>query len=329
MKFHIVSSTELVFPMNLTLTVKKFQELTTKIRLIELVDERGSTLPSFTAGAHIDVDTGTTGIRSYSLISWSQPSPSPKSYYIAVQREDDGEGGSAFMHRLSVEQSLSVTEPKNDFELSNRRAPAVLIAGGIGVTPIISMAATLHDQARPFHCHYTGRSRSLMGLVDEMETHLGSSLSIYSDDESPLDLDKLIRDCDPASHFYICGPKGMIEAVRTKAITAGFTLEQIHIELFSTPQTESDDQPFEVEVNSTGQVYVVPVGKTIIDVLDAEGIDLTFDCQRGDCGICQTDVISGTPDHRDLVLSDVERDSGKIMQICVSRAKSARLVLDI
>ena len=168
-----------------------------------------------------------------------------------------------------------------------------------------------------------------MGLIDDMETHFGESLCIYTDEESPLDLENLVSHCDPTSHLYICGPKGMIEVVRAKAIGAGFTLEQIHIELFSTPQIELSDQPFEVELHSTGQVYVVPVGKSIIDVLEAEGVDLIFDCQRGDCGICQTNLISGIPEHRDLVLSDEERDSGEVMQICVSRAKSARLVLDI
>jgi len=315
--------------MSLTLTVKNLQELTAGIRLIELVEQQGRNLPDYTAGAHINIETGEPGTRSYSLINWSEPEKSPTCYFIAVQREDGGGGGSKYMHRLTPGQNLVAAEPENDFELLNHSAPAVLIAGGIGVTPIISMAATLQDQGRPYHCHYTGRSRSLMALANDMEKHFAQSLSLYTDDESPIDLDALIKDCDPESHLYLCGPNGMLEAVRTAAIAAGFTREQIHIELFTTAPAQSDDQPFEVELKSTGQVFVIPVGKTIIDVLEAEGVDLIFDCQRGDCGICQTDVLSGIPDHRDLVLSGDERENGKIMQICVSRAKSARLVLDI
>jgi len=315
------------------LAVQSVQELTANIRLLELVDEQGKKLPGYTAGAHIDInvliDSDQSGIRSYSLIDWSQPSDSPTCYCIAVQKEDDGDGGSAFMHTLTVGQSLVVSAPKNDFELSDNPTPAVLIAGGIGVTPIISMAATLKDRSLPFHCHYTGRSRSVMAFADKMETQFGQSLSVYTDDESPIDLDAVINSAKSASHLYLCGPKGMIEAARSKAIDAGFPIEQIHIELFSTPEAKAEDQPFEVEINSSGQVFVIPVGKTIIEVLEAEGVDVMFDCQRGDCGICQTDVISGTPDHRDLVLSDDERNSGKVMQICVSRAKTDRLVLDI
>ncbi len=315
--------------MTLKLTVSSLQQATPRIRVIQLADQDGNPLPEFAAGAHINVETGDAGIRSYSLIQWTHTPNAPQTYCIAVQLEDEGAGGSAFMHSLSQGQVINASSPENDFALAQHDSPAVLIAGGIGITPIISMAASLQQQARPYHCHYTGRSRTLMGLADELETQFGDSLSIYTDDESPLNMDTLLAECDPQSHLYICGPSGMIEAVRSKALTAGFSVEQLHIELFSAPDTEAGDQPFEVEIASTGQVYLVPAGKSIIDVLEDDGVDLIYDCQRGDCGICQTDVISGTPDHRDFVLSDEERSEGKVMQICVSRAKSARLVLDI
>jgi vanillate O-demethylase ferredoxin subunit len=133
----------------------------------------------------------------------------------------------------------------------------------------------------------------------------------------------------PDTHIYLCGPKGMIDAARTAAVSEGHPEDQIHIELFTSAATAEGDTAFEVEIADTGAVYTIPPGKTIIDVLEDEGMDLIYDCQRGDCGICQTDVISGTPDHRDVVLSDAEKASGKVMQICVSRAKSDRLVLDL
>lgn len=315
--------------MSLTLKVENIRQCTSKIRLIELVGEQGQALPDYTAGAHIKVDAGDKGQRAYSLIQWSQPTSSPGRYIIAVQREDDGDGGSAYMHTLAIGQTLTVSEPDNDFALSESQAPVVLIAGGIGITPIVTMAATLKEQEHNFHCHYTGRERSSMALLSELEMHFGRSISIYTDDESPMNVGTLIDSCDPSSHLYICGPVGMIDAVRSKAIAANFKPEQIHIELFNSPKAEISDSSFEVEISSTGQVYVIPVGQSIIDVLHAQGVDLVFDCQRGDCGICQVDVLSGVPDHRDVVLSDEERSSGNVMQICVSRAKSDRLVLDI
>jgi vanillate O-demethylase ferredoxin subunit len=121
----------------------------------------------------------------------------------------------------------------------------------------------------------------------------------------------------------------MIDAARKLAEAAGLAPERVHVELFDNASAQEGDAPFEVELASTGQVFAIPPGRSIIDVLEEEGVDLIYDCQRGDCGICQTDVISGIPDHRDVVLSDAERAEGKVMQICVSRAKSARLVLDL
>ena len=133
----------------------------------------------------------------------------------------------------------------------------------------------------------------------------------------------------PDTHVYICGPKGMIDAARTAAADAGLADSQIHIELFTSPDAQTGDTAFEVEIKDSGAVYTIPPDKTIIEVLEEEGVDLMYDCQRGDCGICQTDVIEGTPDHRDVVLSQADKDAGNVMQICVSRAKSARLVLDL
>ena len=121
----------------------------------------------------------------------------------------------------------------------------------------------------------------------------------------------------------------MIDAVRDLARENGFPESQFHFELFTTPSPNSSDVPFEVEIHSTGQVFTIPPGKSIIDVLEENGQDVLYDCRRGDCGICQTEVVSGDPDHRDVVLTEEERASGKVMQICVSRAKSARLVLDL
>ncbi|MBL4890271.1 MAG: oxidoreductase [Rhizobiaceae bacterium] len=315
--------------MSIDLAVINVSQVTERIRLIEFADAVNSSLPSYSAGAHIDFDLGELGNRSYSLIDWVQTDGKPKTYAIAVQREEDGLGGSVKMHELAVGYKIACSTPSNDFELADIDAPSLLLAGGIGITPIISMMASLNSQGRSYKGHYTGRSQNLMGFLPQLRDSFGEKLELYFDDQKPLDLQALFADIDPATRCYLCGPKGMIEAAKSAALSNGLANENIHFELFSAPETQSDDQPFEVELNSTGQVYTIPVGQTIIEVLEEAGVDVMYDCQRGDCGICQTDVISGTPDHRDVVLSEDERAAGNIMQICVSRAKSARLVLNI
>jgi vanillate O-demethylase ferredoxin subunit len=168
-----------------------------------------------------------------------------------------------------------------------------------------------------------------MAYRDDLGGLCGDALHLHEDDgPARLDLDAVIADLGDA-HLYVCGPRGLIDAARDKAEAAGVPRARVHFELFDSPEEQAGDTAFEVEIASTGEVHVVPPGSSIIEVLEAAGLDVMYDCQRGDCGICQTDVISGEPDHRDVVLSEDERTGGKVMQICVSRAKSPRLVLDL
>ncbi|MFK5977470.1 MAG: PDR/VanB family oxidoreductase [Rhizobiaceae bacterium] len=315
--------------MSIDLIVKNVSQVTERIRLIEFSDAVNSPLPSYSAGAHVDFDLNELGNRSYSLIDWTHPDEKSTTYTVAVQREEDGLGGSMKMHELAVGQNLSCSDPSNDFELVDIDAPSLLLAGGIGITPIISMMTHLNGQGCLYKGHYTGRSQNLMAFLPQLKDRFSENIELYFDDQKPLDLRALFADIDPATQCYLCGPKGMIEAAKSAAISNGVPDKNIHFELFAAPEAQSDDQPFEVELSSTGQVYTIPVGQTIIEVLENADVDMMYDCQRGDCGICQTDVISGTPDHRDVVLSKDERAAGNVMQICVSRAKSARLVLDI
>lgn len=310
------------------LKIEKIDVVSDRIKVFTLVSGTAETLPPYTPGAHIDFDLGDAGIRSYSLVDFAPVDQSPISYQVAVQREDDGDGGSLAMHKLSVGDTVSTTPPKNDFQLHAGKAPSLLIAGGIGVTPMISFATELARRDTPFTFHYATRSAQHCTFRDQLETRFDDTLTLWFDDQKPIDLPSLIASTTADTHIYCCGPKGMIEAVRERAEAAGFPKEQIHFELFSSPTPVEGDAPFEVEI-SDGRVFTVPADKTIVEVLEENDVDVMFDCSRGDCGICQTDVISGTPDHRDVVLSDNERASGKIMQICVSRAKSKRLVLDI
>ena len=227
------------------------------------------------------------------------------------------------MHALAQGDTITATPPKNDFPLADGTSPTILLAGGIGITPLLGMATTLSAQNTPFTFFYCGRTRADMAFASD-------TMTLHTDDTSgPPDLQSLLGELTPETHLYICGPKPMIEAAKSVAEAKGLPASNIHFELFTTNASAEGDQPFDVEIADTGQVFTIPPGKSIIEVLEDGGMDLMYDCQRGDCGICQTDVIEGTPDHRDVVLSDAEKASGKVMQICVSRAKSAKLVLDL
>ncbi len=318
----------------LTLKVTDIGAPAPAIRAVQLVTADATPLPGFRAGAHIRVFLPDGGHRHYSLMnlaSTPDATAAPTSYRLGVLLEQNGQGGSAYMHALKIGDTISTSAPNNDFPLAQSPAHSVLIAGGIGVTPITSMAAELRAAGRPFALHYSGRSRTRLAFVDEIEALCQGACTVYCDDEPEhrLDLRALIASLTVGDHIYVCGPRGMIEAARELAAEMGHSRDHVHFELFSTPKDQAGDTAFEVEIGSTGQVVVVPADRTIIQALEAEGLDLIYDCQRGDCGICQTGVLAGVPDHRDVVLTDRERAANTVMQICVSRAKTDRLVLDL
>lgn len=304
------------------------EPLTDRITEFKISPTPGNSLPEFEPGSHATFVLPDDRTRSYSLVTFDGDGSGD--YRFAVQVEEAGDGGSKAMHALGVGHEVTFEPPKNDFELVLDR-PAVLLAGGIGVTPLISMATALKAAGTPFRFHFAGRTGSAMVYRERLQEALGDALVLHCDDEpdTVLDLDAVVAEATDKD-LYVCGPRGMIEAAKSKAEAAGMPKERIHFELFdNVGKTQEGDSAFEVELASSGEVFTVGPGQSIIDVLEAGGVDVLYDCRRGDCGICQCDVVSGTPDHRDVVLSDEERDSGKVMQICVSRAKSPRLVLDL
>jgi vanillate O-demethylase ferredoxin subunit len=218
----------------LRLKVLKIEAPTAEIRAITLGAEDGGMLPGYSAGAHIRVTLPEGGERHYSLVN-SHPQAGTaagvETYRLGIRLDEAGKGGSKFMHGLAEGDTLSTSEPRNDFKLVESPAPAILIAGGIGVTPIISMAAELKRQGRPFEFHYTGRSRPLMAFVEEIEEACGDALSIYCDDEAErcIDLKRLIGAAPVDGHIYVCGPRGMIEAVREIAHQHGFHIRTTSI----------------------------------------------------------------------------------------------------
>lgn len=303
-----------------------------RIRDLVLRPADGAPAPRWEAGAHVRVALPDGGDRPYSLVDFSPEAgatAAPETLRLGVLLEHESRGGSRYMHGLSAGDRVTLSEPDNDFPLAESAAPPLLLAGGVGITPITAMAAALTAGGRDFELRYCGRSEGSMAYRDELAALCGERLRLHSDDSDPIDLAALAGGLDPARDVYVCGPKGLIEAMRSALEAAGHPAERLHVELFTEATAQEGDAPFEVVVASTGATVTVRPGQSIIDALEAEGVELMYDCRRGDCGICQTAVLEGEPDHRDVVLSDAERASGEVMQICVSRAKTPKLVLDL
>ena len=306
------------------LTLKSVQKLTDQISEFNF-ETPSDAAHAWAAGSHVELET-LAGLRSYSLIRW--PNETIEYFRFAVKREHAGAGGSQAMHSLRDGDVINAKDVRNNFELVDQTCPIILLAGGIGITPIISMAADLHEKNHPFQLHYAVRNAESAAYATELQQHFGDQFHLYLDDTNPINLNDLITmNSDHA--FYICGPQGMINAARSLAEKSKIPAPKIHVELFANTESETGNTPFEVEIASTGQIVSVAENQTIVEALEEARVDVMYDCQRGDCGICATDVIAGVPDHRDVVLSEAERSSNSVMQICVSRALSERLVLDL
>lgn len=313
------------------LRVARIDAVTPRIRRVELQNADAGELPAFTAGAHIDVELGNGEVRSYSLLN----DPGERNRYVlGVLREQDGTGGSEWVHdHLKVGDVLTAQPPANDFPLDEEGGHHILIAGGIGITPIMSMAARLTSIGRSYALHYCARSSAEAAFSDELTSRHGSQLQFHFDGGNPangIDLKSLLAVRPPAAHVYVCGPAGLIRAVREAA--KGWPDGMVHFELFkgSAKDTEpvSNDQPFDIVLKRANLKLTVPADKSILQVVRAAGVKVKTLCTRGTCGTCRVGLISGKVDHRDEVLDDDEKDS--FLQVCVSRAMPGEtLVLDL
>jgi vanillate O-demethylase ferredoxin subunit len=311
--------------------VTRIDAVTPRIRRIELENADGGELPPFTAGAHIDVDLGMGEARSYSLLN----DPIERNRYVlGVLREESGLGGSAWVHeQLKVGDVLTSSPPSNDFPLDEEGRHHILIAGGIGITPIVSMAARLAAIGHEYTLYYCARSAAEAAFLQELSERHGARLKTHFDGGDPsagIDLKSLLAVRPPAGHVYVCGPTGLIRAVREAA--KDWPLGMVHYELFkgSASDTEpvSNDLPFDIVLKRANRTLAVPADKSILQVLRAEGIKVKTLCTRGTCGTCRVGLISGKVDHRDEVLDDDEKDS--FLQVCDSRAMPGEtLVLDL
>ncbi|MBA1140964.1 PDR/VanB family oxidoreductase [Mesorhizobium neociceri] len=317
----------------LRLRVAGRQECADGIVAFELAAADGSELPSFSAGSHIDVHLPGGMTRQYSL----RNDPAERHRYcIGVLREPDGRGGSAHMHdRFKAGDTVETGRPRNAFELQEQAPFSVLLAGGIGITPILSMAHRLSALGRDFAVHYCARSRSRMAFRDEMlASAFAHKVRFHLDDgpaQQKLDLVALLSNRRPGAHLYACGPAGFLDAV-IAAARNDWPSDAVHREYFTNAGQQNQaakDRSFRVTLASDGRSFEVAPGRSIVEVLGENGIEIQVSCEQGICGTCVTRVISGVPDHRDLVLTEKQHAAGDRITPCCSRALSDELVLDL
>lgn len=296
---------------------------------LERID--GQPLPDFSAGAHIDVHLRAGLVRQYSLCSRPQER---QRYLIGVLRDPASRGGSLAVHDdLVVGSVLQISPPRNHFPLAGT-GRSLLLAGGIGVTPILAMAEALAAEGQPFEMHYCTRAPERAAFRQRIAaSSYARQVHFHYDSAGPeqtLDLASLLAAADPGTHVYVCGPGGFIEHVTGTANAQGWPSAQVHFEYFGAGPVDSGaDSAFEVKLAASGKVIAIPAGRSVASVLLDAGVDIPVSCEQGVCGTCLTRVLDGVPDHRDVYLTDEERAANDQFTPCCSRSKSALLVLDL
>lgn len=290
------------------------------------------TFPPFAAGSHIDLHLGNGLVRSYSLCN---PSSDIGRYVVGVLNDKGSRGGSRFVHQnLRVGQVIDISAPRNNFELHEDAAQSVLVAGGIGVTPIWCMLQRLVALGKPVQMIYCARTRKEAAFIDAIGA-LSDRVQItwhFNDEQGGVpDLAKLLAGRGADSHYYCCGPTPMLDAFEKSCEALGYA--NVHIERFAAVVVDSSATAtgFEVVCEKSGKTVEVPAGKSVLDALIDAGINPDHSCKEGVCGACETAVLDfdGELDHQDGILTKIERQSGKTMMICVSRCSGKRLVLDV
>jgi tetrachlorobenzoquinone reductase len=296
------------------------------IHSYELRPPAGGDLPPFTAGAHIDLTLPSGLVRSYSLVN-SQTER--HRYVMAIQKDRASRGGSRWLHdNLRIGDLVNVAGPRNNFALNEAASHSILIAGGIGITPILSMIDRLETLDRRWQLVYCARKRAGTAFVAALEN---KPQVRFNFDEEPgsrmLDIAALVAAAPADAHFYCCGPLPMLEAF--ERASASLPRERVHVEYFTAKEAAAREGGFTLVLAKSGREVPVPAGKTILDALHDVGIDVPHSCTEGICGTCETRVLEGIPDHRDLILTADERAANKTMMICCSGSKSEKLVLEL
>lgn len=317
---------------SIQVTVTRKQSEAQDICTFELVGAHGEPLPAFSAGSHIDVHLPEGHIRQYSLCN--DPAESHR-YLIGVLKDPTSRGGSRAMHDTVNEGDvLTISAPKNHFPLAANAPSSLLLAGGIGVTPILCMAERLAVIGADFMMHYCTRGPARTAFRHRIAaSSFAQRVQFHFDDgdaSQKLDIEALLRAASADTHLYVCGPKGFMDAVLETARAIGWPEQRLHYEFFSAePVKLATDGSFEVKLASSGKVLQVAKDQTVVEALAAAGVEVQTSCEQGVCGTCLTRVISGEPDHRDMYLTPDEQAANNQFLPCCSRSKSPQLVLDL
>lgn len=302
---------------------------------IELRPHAGSAdFPAFEAGSHIDLHLPNGMVRSYSL--YNAPSDRNR-YVVGILRDKKSRGGSEWIHRqLRVGMRINIGAPRNNFELHGNASHSVLVAGGIGITPILCMFRELLRQGKTAELLYCARARNEAAFVDEIrelvEQRPGGTVTFRFDEEegTPPNLEQLLHARDKQAHFYCCGPTPMLDSFEATCERLGY--EQAHIERFAAVEIAASDDAqssYVVELAKSGDVLQINPGEVLLERLEAAGAAVDCACREGVCGSCEVAVLEGEIDHRDGVLTKAERAANNTMMVCVSGCKSKKLVLDL
>jgi len=293
----------------------------------------GAELPAFTAGAHIELHLPNGLERSYSICNAQDQRDR---YVIAVSKDPQSRGGSRFIHEnLKVGDRLRISSPLNHFQLVEDALHVVFIAGGIGITPIWCMIQRLEALGRSWELHYSARVRQMCAFKEALEVleRKCPGRVQFNFDQEPggkiTDVKALIAGIRSDAHLYCCGPTPMLKAFESAARELARAQSQLHVEYFTPKEESAVEGGFTVVLKRRGTSFFIPPGKTILETLLDQNIDVPYSCMEGVCGTCETTVLEGVPDHRDSVLSAEEHAANKTMMICCSGCKSARLILDL
>jgi len=313
----------------LDVTVAEVFEVNELVKRFRFVRRDGGEMPTFSGGAHVVVemrDGDVTRLNPYSLMS----DPRDRScLMISVRRDEVGRGGSLFLHqKVKAGDQMVLSYPVNLFSLDLRARKHLMLAGGIGITPFLAQIKQITAMNGRFELHYSVRSKALATYADDLRDHHPEHVHIYHDDqEERIDLEALLDGQPLGTHLYVCGPKGMIDWVVNTAISHGWPHEAVHSEEFLAPQS---GQPFEVTLERSGKTIKVGQHQSMLEALEAAGVDAPYLCRGGACGQCETNVLrhEGTFVHRDHWLTDEQKACGDKIMPCVSRFEGKTLVID-
>lgn len=315
----------------LRVVVRRSESQGQGVLVLDLAAADGGELPPFEAGAHVDLHLGEGLVRQYSLCG----DPADRRVYrLGILRDPKSRGGSIAAHeRLTEGTVVDIGVPRNLFPLEAGARRSILVGGGIGVTPMIAMAHALAAGGAPFELHYCGRSRSSCAFLGELAAApFSAQVHTHFDDgavEQRLNLVEVLTGADAGTHLYVCGPSGFMDWVIAEAGRLGLPTGQIHKEYFQVEPPAGASKAFDVALKKSGKTVHVAENQSIVEALAGVGIKIKVSCEQGVCGTCLCNVLDGTPDHRDVFLTDEEKADNDQILLCCSRALSDTLVLDL